>query len=194
MNRFKGIEVKIFNCASNREVDQLIVLPLRKREGNQFELKSSRETYLLIKYNKRGKKMKRTVLGLLLFFVVFLGLFGCSFARTTAEGLGQITFELYDSEGSLVATQEVDFYAGDTLLGLLQEEFTVYCADETGEPTDSCDYVGPYGVYIMGINDIHAYETGTYLAFYINGAYATSGIDTTEIADGYVYAFKYETY
>ncbi len=138
--------------------------------------------------------MKRTVLGFLLFFIVFLGLFGCSFDRTTAEGLGSITFELYDSEGSMVAQEEVEFVAGDTLLGLLEQSFTVYCQDESGEPSDSCDYVGPFGVYIMGINDVTAYETGTYLAFYINGEYAFTGIDSTDIVDGYVYQFKYETY
>ncbi|MGD9909912.1 MAG: DUF4430 domain-containing protein [Candidatus Izemoplasmatales bacterium] len=138
--------------------------------------------------------MKRTVLGFLLFFVVFLGLFGCTVSRITAESLGQITFEVYDEDGEMVAQQEVDFESGDTLFGLLQETFTVYCGDSLGQPSESCDYVGAYGVYIMGIGDVHAFETGTYIAFYINGEYATSGIDSMDIVDGNVYQFKYETY
>ena len=31
-----------------------------------------------------------------------------------------------------------------------------------------------------------------YWSFYVNGSYATSGVDTTKIADGEVYAFKAE--
>ena len=138
--------------------------------------------------------MKRTALGFLLFFVIFLSALGCSFVRSTAEGLGQITFELYDSEGSIVATKEVSYQSGDTLLGLLMDEFTVYCQDEQGSPSETCDYVGPYGTYIMGLDDVHAFENGTYIAFYINGEYAMTGIDVTNIEDGFVYQFKYETY
>ncbi len=138
--------------------------------------------------------MKRTVLGIMLFLVTFPILFGCAFAATTASGIGNITFELYDSEGTMVVSKDVTYYQGDTLLGLLQEEFTVYCADDTGAPSESCDFVGLYGVYVMGINDVHAYENGTYIAFYINGEYAMTGIDSTDIVDGYLYQFKYETY
>jgi len=138
--------------------------------------------------------MKRKALGFLLFFVILLVSFGCSFQRSTAEGLGEITFELYDSDGSLAASKVVSYESGDTLIGLLMQEFTVYCQDEQGETNESCDYVGPYGLYIMGINDVHAFEDGTYIAFYINGVYASTGIDSTDIINGTVYQFKYETY
>jgi len=138
--------------------------------------------------------MKRTVLGIMLLFVASLVLFGCAFEKTTAEGLGTVTFELYGEDGTLVASEDVTYVDGDTLLSLLQDAFTVTCQGESGDPVDSCDYVGAYGVYIMGINDVHAYEAGTYIAFYINGEYAMTGIDSTAIEDGFVYAFKYETY
>lgn len=138
--------------------------------------------------------MKRTVLGIMLFFVIFPILFGCAFARTTAEGLGEITFEVYDSEGVMVESELVTYHDGDTLLGLLQDTFTVYCQDQSGQPSESCDYVGLYGVYVMGIEDVQAFVGNTYIAFYINDEYAVTGIDATEIIDGNVYQFKYETY
>ena len=53
---------------------------------------------------------------------------------------------------------------------------------------------GPYGLYIKKINGVTAdYEvTGTYWAFYINGEYASTGADMTEITEGTLYTFKVE--
>lgn len=49
-----------------------------------------------------------------------------------------------------------------------------------------------YGLYVKKVNGITAdYNvTGTYWAFYINGEYAMSGVDTTEIKAGDSYAMK----
>ena len=51
-----------------------------------------------------------------------------------------------------------------------------------------------YGLYIKTVNGITAdYDTdGTYWAFYINGSYANSGVDTTEITEGASYALVVE--
>ena len=51
-----------------------------------------------------------------------------------------------------------------------------------------------YGLYVKKVNGILAdYETdGTYWAFYINGEYAMSGVDTTAITEGDSYMFKVE--
>ncbi len=53
---------------------------------------------------------------------------------------------------------------------------------------------GQYGLYVKTVNGITAdYDTdGTYWAFYINGQYATSGVDTTVITEGETYSFKVE--
>ena len=53
---------------------------------------------------------------------------------------------------------------------------------------------GPYGLYVKKVNGILAdYEqTNTYWAFYVDGKYALSGVDTTQITDGAVYGFKVE--
>lgn len=53
---------------------------------------------------------------------------------------------------------------------------------------------GQYGLYVKTVNGITAdYDvTGTYWAFYINGEYATSGVDTTPIKEGETYTFKVE--
>lgn len=53
---------------------------------------------------------------------------------------------------------------------------------------------GEYGLYVTKVNGIEAlYENdGTYWAFYINGEYASSGVDTTDVTDGADYGFKVE--
>ena len=50
---------------------------------------------------------------------------------------------------------------------------------------------GAYGLYVKKVCGIEAdYDKdGTYWAFYINGEYATSGVDTTEIKEDEAYAF-----
>ena len=53
---------------------------------------------------------------------------------------------------------------------------------------------GAYGLYVKKVNGILAeYETtGTYWAFYVNGEYAFTGVDKTEVVDGATYSFKVE--
>lgn len=53
---------------------------------------------------------------------------------------------------------------------------------------------GDYGLYVKTVNGLLAdYDvTGTYWAFYIDGAYATAGIDMTEIKANQAYELRVE--
>lgn len=53
---------------------------------------------------------------------------------------------------------------------------------------------GDYGLYVKTVNGITAdYDTDqTYWAFYVNGEYASSGVDTTTIDESATYSFKVE--
>lgn len=53
---------------------------------------------------------------------------------------------------------------------------------------------GEYGLYVKIVNGIEAdfNKDGTYWAFYINGNYAMSGIDSTKIEAGSTYTLKVE--
>ena len=48
-----------------------------------------------------------------------------------------------------------------------------------------------YGLYVKTVNGMFAdYNVdGTYWSFYENGAYAMSGVDATDITEGYTYSF-----
>ncbi len=51
-----------------------------------------------------------------------------------------------------------------------------------------------YGLYVKTVNGITVdYDTdGMYWAFYVNGEYAMSGVDTTPITEGESYSFRVE--
>lgn len=90
------------------------------------------------------------------------------------------TFEVVDAEGktdTFSITSDAQ-YVGEALMdeGLI--------AGEDGE----------YGLYVKTVNGITVdYDTdGKYWAFYIDGEYGMSGVDTTEIVDGATYSFKVE--
>ncbi len=53
---------------------------------------------------------------------------------------------------------------------------------------------GPYGLYVKTVNGAtYDYDKdGKYWAFYVNGEYASSGVDMTDITDGSTYSFKAE--
>ena len=80
-----------------------------------------------------------------------------------------------------------------------ETEFTVKTdADTVGKALLNANRIagedGEYGLYVKTVNGITAdYDTdGSYWAFYINGEYATTGVDSTEIEDGATYKFKVE--
>ena len=51
-----------------------------------------------------------------------------------------------------------------------------------------------YGLYVKTVNGVTADfdKDKEYWAFYVNGEYAMSGVDTTEIEAGATYSFKVE--
>lgn len=53
---------------------------------------------------------------------------------------------------------------------------------------------GPYGLYVKTVDgETLDYETdGKYWSLYIDGQYAVTGVDSTEIKDGATYSFKAE--
>lgn len=103
--------------------------------------------------------------------------------------------------------------AKSTILGEGETKFTLTVVDQEGAQTQyeihtdkktvgeallDCDIVegdnGEYGLYIKKVNGIEAdYDKdGVYWAFYINGEYATTSVDSTDITEGAVYSLKVE--
>ena len=96
------------------------------------------------------------------------------------EGAKEFSLEIVDGEGKSVnATVKTDkATVGEALLDL-----KLIAGDDD-----------QYGLYIKCVNGITAdYDVNrTYWAFYIDGEYAMSGVDTTDIVEGAKYALKIE--
>lgn len=150
--------------------------------------------------------MKRKVLGLLLILAIVPFFMGCDQETTTVEAtttttmgetttveaaLGTVTFIVYTAgDDPFTADTEteyrgqiivVEFYEEDTLFDLLNANFTL---TYEGEATDQ------YGRYLTSIGSIIPNtDDNEYVEFHIDGAYAMSGLDFTELTDGVVYTF-----
>ena len=123
--------------------------------------------------------MKKLISLILVLLTVF-SLTACG-AKEPAEG-PKVSFTLIivDDQGN-ETTQTIETTrtkVGDALLdeGLIE-----------GEETE-------YGMFISKVNGIYAdyNETGTYWSFYIDGEYAMTGVDQTDIVDGATYMLKVE--
>lgn len=96
------------------------------------------------------------------------------------EGATVFAFTVVDKEG----TETVfEIHTEKEIVGEALLELALIAGEE-----------GAYGLYVKSVNGIVAdYDTdGTYWAFYVNGEYATSGVDTTAIVEGESYMFKVE--
>ncbi len=101
-------------------------------------------------------------------------------ATVLGDGELSFNFTVTDAEGNetafLINTDKT--FVGDALV-----ELELIAGDES-----------EYGLYVKTVNGITVdYDTdGKYWAFYIDGQYASTGVDSTEIVDGATYSFKVE--
>lgn len=96
------------------------------------------------------------------------------------EGEKSFAFTITDADGN---ETELKINTDKTLVGEALQELGLIAGEE-----------GPYGLYVKTVNGITVdYDTdGKYWAFYIDGEYAPTGVDVTEIKEGATYSFKVE--
>ena len=94
------------------------------------------------------------------------------------DGAKTVTVEVKAGENSVTFTVKTD---KDTVGAALIEHGLI-----SGD-------IGDYGLYVKSVNGIVAdYDVNqSYWAFYINGEYALTGVDTTEIKEGETYKLEY---
>lgn len=100
--------------------------------------------------------------------------------KVVGEGENKFPFIVTYADGK---TEEFEIHTDKTIVGEALLELELINGDE-----------GQYGLYVKEVNGITAdYDVdGTYWAFYVDGEYAMSSVDTTEIEDGKTYSFKVE--
>lgn len=102
----------------------------------------------------------------------------------TAEVLGEgetvFTFIVTDADGN---DTQFEIHTDKKTVGEALSDLGLIAGDDS-----------EYGLYVKTVNGVTAdYDTDkTYWAFYVNGEYAQSGVDTTDVVDGDTYSFKIE--
>ena len=138
-----------------------------------------------------------SILALVLVLVMAIGLCACgnggggetktdapSQAQTEVKVLGEgqttFMFNVIDADGNETA---FEIHTDKTTVGEALVELELIAGTQEA-----------YGLYVKTVNGVTVdYDTdGKYWAFYINGEYASTGVDSTEIAEGATYAFKVE--
>lgn len=103
-------------------------------------------------------------------------------SEKTVLGEGAKTFDLTvtDKDGK---KSSFEIHTDKTIVGEALQELKLIEGEE-----------GPYGLYIKTVNGVTVdYDTdGKYWAFYINGEYASSGIDKTNIDEAAAYELRVE--
>ena len=140
------------------------------------------------------KKLLSLILCMVLIAAMALFVTGCS--DKTDEAV--LTTTVYES-GSVLGEGNTSFTFSVSDIDGNESAFEVKTDKTTvGEALLDTGIIagddGDYGLYVKEVNGITAdFDTdGTYWAFYINGEYAMSGVDTTDIVAGAAYAFKVE--
>jgi ABC-type Fe3+-hydroxamate transport system substrate-binding protein len=143
---------------------------------------------------------------------------GCSDTNTSSEAISSSstasTVSSSSSEASDVSSNvSSDASSNSNVLGEGKSQFTLTVTDKDGKEEsfeihtdkttvgDALVELGmiegedsEYGLYVKTVNGVTAdYDKdGVYWAFYIDGEYASSGVDSTEITEGSTYSFKME--
>lgn len=127
----------------------------------------------------------KKLISLLLVMVMVLGLVGCGNAESKEPKEPKAT-------GASFTVVVADLEGKETTFEYTSDKATVGEALVTeglieGHETE-------YGLYVDSVNGVALDwdKDGKYWAFYIDGEYAMTGVDATEITEGATYAFKPE--
>ena len=101
-------------------------------------------------------------------------------SKVLGEGQTKIFFTVVDKDGN---ESSYEIHTDKETVGDALLEHELIAGDES-----------EYGLYVKQVTGITAdYNTdGTYWAFYVNGEYASTGVDSTPVNEGETYAFKVE--
>lgn len=127
---------------------------------------------------------------------MLLGIAGCG---SKAEPTEAATTAAAVASGSVIGQGQTVFILEVTDAEGQQTSFEIHTDKETvGEALLETGLVagedGDYGLYITTVNGVTLDwdKDGKYWAFYIDGEYATTGVDATEVTPGAVYSLKAE--
>lgn len=145
---------------------------------------------------RNNNKLVLGALSVLLVVTMLLGVTGCG---SKAEPTEAATMAATVASGSVIGQGQTAFTLEVTDAEGQQTSFEIHTDKETvGDALLETGLVsgedGDYGLYITTVNGVTLDwdKDGKYWAFYIDGEYATTGVDATEVTPGAVYSLKAE--
>ncbi len=193
--------------AESKYPDAPILLAVTASAGLHEEIKSKEITSMKMKHS--GKRFP-VIFCMALIVAMALTVSGCSKqgkeqdkgsvqtdAQTLQTGEGQDKAD--QTGGNVVGEGSNIFMLTVVDKDGTESQFEVHTDKETvGEALLEAGLIdgeeSEFGLYVKTVNGITADydEDGVYWAFYVNGEYASSGVDTTPITEGDSYSFKVE--
>lgn len=164
---------------------------------------------------KQGKRTLSLLVCCALLAAAALFTTGCNGSTTTSEvsSAAVATSEAAPAASEAATPDTAQTAAEAQVVGQGETAFTFTVADADGQETvfevhTDCATVGEaltelgliegedseYGLYVKTVNGITVdYDTdGKYWAFYVDGEYAQTGVDSTDVTPGSSYAFRVE--
>ena len=150
----------------------------------------------------QGKKVSSFILCMVLIVAMALSTVGCNGSKDGGAASGDAGAQA----GAEVQREGGELGEGSKELALTvtdkdgnETQFEIHTDKEmVGEALQELNLIdgeeGEYGLFVKTVNGITAdYDAdGVYWAFYVNGEYAASGVDVTQITEGDSYALKVE--
>ena len=150
----------------------------------------------------QGKKVSSFILCMVLIVAMALSTVGCNGSKDSGAASGDAGAQAgaeVQREGGELGEGSKEFALTVTDKDGNETQFEIHTDKEmVGEALQELNLIdgeeGEYGLFVKTVNGITAdYDPdGVYWAFYVNGEYATSGVDVTQITEGDSYALKVE--
>lgn len=148
------------------------------------------------------KKTMSFILCMVLIVAMALSTVGCNGSKDSGAASGDAGAQAgaeVQREGGELGEGSKEFALTVTDKDGNETQFEIHTDKETvGEALQELNLIdgeeGEYGLFVKTVNGITAdYDAdGVYWAFYVNGEYAASGVDVTQITEGDSYALKVE--
>ena len=146
------------------------------------------------------------ILTILLSAAVAVSFASCSSSGNTSSAASTAESSALSEQSSADSSAPVEIGEGETAFAfevVLDDGTTTYYNVHTDETTVGAALLGvsliegedsEYGLYVKTVDGITKdYDKdGQYWAFYIDGEYASTGVDSTDIVPGSTYTFKVE--
>ena len=150
----------------------------------------------------QGKKVSSFILCMVLIVAMALSTVGWNGSKDSGAASGDAGAQAgaeVQREGGELGEGSKEFALTVTDKDGNETQFEIHTDKETvGEALQELNLIdgeeGEYGLFVKTVNGITAdYDAdGVYWAFYVNGEYAASGVDVTQITEGDSYALKVE--